>query len=138
MSIYICIGLADVVLWPYILGNRLGIFTLLLTVMDCLFRCQKIIFNLENNKCIWQGTIPRYWIYLLQNYFSGNVILKDKYKFEMYRKNSICIRFNKFAKFVNFEISLESLKLSKLDYYSLCGKLSLAVFEEQCLAQKIL
>ena len=47
-------------------------------------------------------------------------------------KNSICIRVNNFAKSVNFEISREpsqrkKLKLSKLEYYSLCGKVKSSV-----------
>ena len=34
-----------------ILGNRLGILTLVLIAMNYFFRCQKSTFNLENNKC---------------------------------------------------------------------------------------
>ena len=55
----------------------------------------------------------------------------------MNRKNSVCIRVNNFAKSVNFEISQESLqrkkiqnlklKLSKLEYYSVCGKVNFSV-----------
>ena len=45
----ICAGLANVVLWPEILGNRVGILTSVLIAMDYFFRRQKSTFNLENN-----------------------------------------------------------------------------------------
>ena len=51
--------------------------------MDYFFKCQKSIFNLENNKCIRQVNVfslPCNCIYLLQNYFSSYVYLKDIYK----------------------------------------------------------
>ena len=43
-------SLVDVALWPKILGNRLGLLTSIVIGMDYFFRCQKRIFNLENNK----------------------------------------------------------------------------------------
>ena len=46
-------------------------------------------------------SLPRYWIYLLQNYFSS---LSQGYiqNFERNWKDSICIRVKNFAKPVNF------------------------------------
>ena len=77
--------------------------------------------------------LPRNWIYLRQNYFTSYVYLKDTYKtLERNWKNPICIKLNNSTKSVNFKISEESsqrnkLKLSKLEYYSLCAKVSFSV-----------
>ena len=51
--------------------------------MDYFFRCQESTFNLENNKCIYQGfffCLSRNWIYLLKNSFPSYVFHKDVYK----------------------------------------------------------
>ena len=111
--------------------NRIGILTSDLIAMDYLCRCQKRTFNLEIDKCICQGNFFVYlifWIYLLQNYFLS---ISQGYmqNFEKNSKNLICIRVNNFAKPVNFKIPRESsqrkkLKLSRLEYYSLCGKVN--------------
>ena len=50
----ICITLAEVVLWPKILGNRVCILTFVYKAMDYFFRRQKSASNLENNKCMCQ------------------------------------------------------------------------------------
>ena len=42
-SIYICIGLEDVVLWPKMPTNRLGILTSILIVMDCFSDARKVL-----------------------------------------------------------------------------------------------
>ena len=51
-----------------------------------------------------------------------------KQNFERNWKNLICIRVNNFGKSVNFKIlrkySQTNLKLSKLEYYSLCWKVN--------------
>ena len=65
---------------PKYLGSKLGILTSVLIAMNYFFKCQKITFNLENNKCICRGNffcLPRDLIYLLQNYFLSYVYLKD-------------------------------------------------------------
>ena len=77
------------------------------------------------------------WIYLLWNYFSSYVyqvyiFAYTKLGKELSRKNSICIKVNNFAKSINFKISRESsrrkmLKLSKLEYYSLCKEVNFIV-----------
>ena len=103
--------------------------------MDYFFRCQKSIFNLQNNKCICQGnffvyhaTGPIYYRLFFQ------VCIYQGYiqNFERNWNNSICIRVNNFAESVNFKISRELsqrkiLKLSKLEYYSSCGKVNFSV-----------
>ena len=46
-SIYICIGLVNVVLWLKILGNRLGILTSVLIEMDYFSDVRKVHSNYE-------------------------------------------------------------------------------------------
>ena len=55
LSIEIWIGLINVALLPKIFGSRLDILTSALIAMDYFSRCQKSIFNLENNKRICEG-----------------------------------------------------------------------------------
>ena len=45
-----------------ILGNRLGILTSVLLAMVHFFRCQKSVFNLENNKLLCQGNFFIYHV----------------------------------------------------------------------------
>ena len=84
MSIKICIGLVDVVLWPKILDNRLGILTSVLIAMDYFFWNQKCTFNLENNKCISQRNFFVYHVtgstYSSIIFLAMYIYLKDTYK----------------------------------------------------------
>ena len=79
-----CIGLADVVLWPIkakktYFDNKEGIFTSVLIVIDYFFGYQRSTFNLENNKCICQGS---FFVYNVTGstysrfFFSSYVYLK--------------------------------------------------------------
>ena len=98
--------LVDVVLWPKILCNKVGVLTSVFKATDYFFGCQKSTFNLENNKCICQGNffgLQRNWIYLLQNCFFELCVCQGYIQnFERNWKNSVCIRINNFAKSANF------------------------------------
>ena len=81
--------------------------------------------------------LPLNWIYLLRNYFSSYVYQVYVFAYtklgkELNWKNSIYIKVNNFAKSINFKISREPsrrkmLKLSKLEYYSLCEEVNFIV-----------
>ena len=128
MSTQICIGLADVVLWTKILGNRAGILASVLIVINCFFRCQKSTSNLEMaNACygnFFVYHVTGSTIYLLQNSFSSYVSLKDIYKTLTELEKWIWMGINNFVKSVLL-LSLhkeKKMKLSKLVYCSSCGK----------------
>ena len=78
--------------------------------------------------------LPRNWIYLLQNYFWSYVYLKAIYKtLKRIRKiqiaSELTILLNLFSK-PNKKIDLipqHILKLPKLEYCSLCGKVNFSV-----------
>ena len=114
----ICTGLVYV-----ILGNRVGILTSVLIAMDCFFRCQKSSMICQENVFVDQATGSTY---------SGIIFkYKDLYKtLKEIGKNQFVSELKEFCyicKFLNFTgvFAKKNLKLSKLEYNSLHGKVNL-------------
>ena len=86
------------------LGNRLGILTSVLLAMVQFFRCQKSVFNLENNKLLCQGNFFVYHVtgpFTLELFFELCIFQGYIQNFERNWKSSICIKVNNFGKSVN-------------------------------------
>ena len=103
--------------------------------MDCFFRCQKSTFNLENNKRICQGN---FFVYHNQDLLTPDVFFEPCIyqgyiqNFERNRTNSICIGVKNFAESVNLSIQgsfhkEKKMKLSKREYYYICGKVNFSL-----------
>ena len=116
-SIWICIGFVDVVLWPKILGNRLGLLTSVLIAMDHFFRCQESTSNFENKKFICQGN---FFVYDITRSTCSRIIFRALYISRLYaklwkklEKSNLYHRVNNFAWSVNFQISRKKTEIIK-------------------------